>query len=93
MLISLSCLFGAIAIDRYQVKMRNSGFSGSSSFNTIWSFVVIVFGIGLYFGLTSIGSLGNIDTTGKASSGTQTASLIFCAVLVIAGLVFVTRKK
>jgi uncharacterized membrane protein len=93
LVISLPCLFGAVAIDRYQAKIRNNGSQTSSSSNIIWSFVVIVFGIGLYFGLTSIGSLGNIDTTGKASSGTQIGSLIFCAVLVIAGLAFVNRNR
>jgi hypothetical protein len=91
--IALPCLFGAVAIDKYQSKMRSGNVSTSSSSNTIWSFAVIVFGIGLYFGLTSLGSLGNIDTTGKASSGTQAGSLVFCAILVIAGLAFVNRKK
>lgn len=92
MLISFPCLFGAFAIDRYQAKLKAGGVQTSSS-NTIWSFAVVILGVGLYFAITSFGSLGNVDTTGRASSGTQIGALVFCALLIIGGLVFVNRKR
>jgi hypothetical protein len=92
LIIGLTGLFGAVAIDRYQARERDGGVSGSS-LNTLWNLVVIVFGIGLFFAISSAGSLGNIDTTGKASSGTTTGALIASVVVIIGGLIIVNRNK
>jgi hypothetical protein len=92
LIIGLPSLFGAIAIDRYQAKERSGTVSGSSS-NTIWNLVIVVFGIGLFFAISSVGSLGNIDTTGKASSSTIIGALIVSAIVIIGGLTIVNRNK
>jgi len=92
LVISLPSLFGAIAIDRYQAKLKAGGVQTASS-NALWSFAVIILGVGVYFGIMSVGSLGNIDTTGQASSGTKVGALVFCALVVVGGLVFVNRNR
>ncbi len=92
LLVSLPCLFGAVAIDRYQANQRSGGIKTSSS-KTTSNFVIIIFGIGLFFAINSVGSLGKIDTTGHASSDTTIGTIIFCVLLEISGLAFVNRKK
>lgn len=74
--------------------MLNPSLQTSSNSNTIRSYMVVVFGIGLYFVATTfLGGFENLDTTGRANTSTQVGALIFCATLVMVGLFFVNRKK
>ena len=59
----------------------------------MWSFAIIIFSIGIYYGIISMGALGNIDTTGQPSSGTKIGTLIFCVIIAAVGIALVNRKR
>ncbi len=92
MLISFPCLFGAIAIDRYQARQKNGGITTVSS-RLVWSFVVLIFGVGIYFAITNYFAFGNIDTTGQADLGVKIAAVIISLIVISIGLFMVNRKR
>lgn len=90
MISGLVCLGAAVAIDRRQAAIK----SGKRPPNKVWVYMqVILLGIGSFFAVTSIGALGNLDTTGKASTGTTVFAVIVAITVVIGGISLGNRNK
>ena len=92
MAVAVPCLAGCVVIDRYQAQQKAGGLQTPTA-RIIWSFLIILLGIGFYVGIVSFGGLGNLDTTGQADSGTKTDAVIFSVCFAAGGLYLVNRKR
>jgi uncharacterized membrane protein len=74
----------------YTLSKRVKSPSLSKAFKSI---IVVLIAAAIYALITLAGTLGNLDTTGQASSGARSFALIVFSLVTVIGLIIVYRKK